>query len=290
MRVWFITGVSRGFGRALAEAALSRGDTVVGTVRDGRPEIDEGAGRLHLLPLDLTEADAAGAAVARAFELCGRIDVLVNNAGYGLLGAVEDATDAEIARLFEVNVLGPMRIIRAALPRLREQGSGHVINVTSVAGRAPMAGSGAYAAAKAAMEALSDSLAQEVAPYGIDVTAVAPGAFRTDFLSAHSIRKSANASGAYQDSAGAVTAYLDQAAGRQAGDPARGADAILRAVDAPEPPLHLLLGTDALRRARERIHAIIEEMDAWEEVTRSTDYPEGGVTSGGSSAQEGRRA
>lgn len=272
MKTWFITGISRGLGKALAEAALARGDTVIGTVREGAPDIAPGRGTLHVLTLDVTDADAIAPAVAEAFAKTARIDVLVNNAGYGLLGAIEEASDAEVARLFDVNVFGPFRLIRAALPRLRQQGSGHIVNITSIAGRAPMASSGMYAAAKSAVEGLSQSLGQEVAPFGLKVTAIAPGGFRTDFLTDHSVRRSQVAD-AYAGSVGKSLAYLDAMAGRQIGDPARAAAAILTLVDAPEPPLHLLLGSDALRRGREKLEAVTEEIDRWEDLTRSTDFP-----------------
>ncbi|MGW8280210.1 oxidoreductase [Sphingomonas aurantiaca] len=273
MKTWFITGISRGLGKALAEAALARGDTVIGTVREGAPDIALGRGTLHVLTLDVADADAIAPAVAEAFAKTARVDVLVNNAGYGLLGAIEEASDTEVARLFDVNVFGPFRLIRAALPRLRQQGSGHIVNITSIAGRAPMASSGMYAAAKSAVEGLSQSLGQEVAPFGLKVTAIAPGGFRTDFLTDHSVRRSQVAD-AYVDSVGKSLAYLDAMAGRQIGDPARAAAAILTLVDAPEPPLHLLLGSDALRRGREKLDAVIEEIDRWKDLTRSTDFPE----------------
>jgi NAD(P)-dependent dehydrogenase (short-subunit alcohol dehydrogenase family) len=279
MRNWLITGVSRGIGKALAEAALSRGDTVIGTVRDdravsgdGAPRISSRKGTFHCLNLEMRDPAAIEETAARAFDLAGRLDVVVNNAGYGLLSPVEEAVDAEMARLFEVNVYGPIRLIRAVLPRLRAQRSGHIINITSIAGRAPMAGSGVYAATKAAMEALSHSLSQEVGPLGIKVTAVAPGAFRTDFLSDHSIRKSNSWSDDYAGSAGKVIEYLNTMDGRQVGDPARAAQSILALVDSGTPPVHLLLGSDALRRAREQLDALIEAIDRWEDVTRSTDF------------------
>ena len=275
MTTWFITGIGRGLGQSLAEAALARGDTVIGTVRSGQPALAAGQGVLHVLPLEITDADSVKATVARAFALAGKIDVIVNNAGYGLLGAIEEATDAEVARLYAVNVFGPFQIIRAALPHLRAQGSGHIINVTSIAGRAPMASSGLYAGAKFAMEGLSAALAQEVAPFGITVTAVAPGAFRTDFLSDHSIRRStADSANPYAETVGKALNYMDSMAGKQIGDPARAAEAIIALVDSPNPPLHLLLGSDALRRARAKLDATIAEINAWEAVTRSTDYPE----------------
>ena len=273
MKTWFITGISRGLGKALAEAALARGDTVIGTVRAALSERPASADRLHVLTLDMADGSAIVPAVAEAFGLTGRVDVLVNNAGYGLLGAIEEASDAEVERLFAVDVFGPFRLIRAALPALRRQGAGHIVNITSIAGRAPMAASGLYAAAKAAMEGLSQGLAQEVAPSGLKVTAVAPGAFRTDFLTDHSIRRSRLAE-AYRDSVGRSLAHLDAMAGRQAGDPARAAAAILTMVDDPEPPLHLLLGTDALRRARTKLDAVEAEIDRWEALTRSTDFPD----------------
>ncbi len=209
MKTWFITGISRGLGLALASAALTRGDTVIGTVRGAAPAIPEGSGTLHVLTLDMEDGDAVEAAVERAFALAGRIDVIVNNAGYGLLGALEKASDAEVARLFAVDLFGPFRLTRAALPHLRAQGSGHIVNITSIAGRAPGAASAMYAAAKYALEGMSAALAQEVAPLGIKVTAVAPGAFRTDFLSPHSIRKSEAEGEAYAASVGRYGAAFD---------------------------------------------------------------------------------
>lgn len=276
MKTWFITGVSRGLGKALAEAALARGDTVLGTVREAAPDLAAGSGTLHVVPLEITDAAAVKAAIDHAFATHGPIDVLVNNAGYGLLGAIEGATPDETARLFDVNVFGPLQLIQAALPHLRGQKSGHIVNITSIAGRAPMASSGVYAAAKSAMEGLSQSLSQEVAPFGIKVTAVAPGGFRTDFLSDHSIRRSdKGASDAYAETVGTALAHLDEIAGRQIGDPARGAAAIIAVVDADRPPLHLLLGSDALRRTREKLETVAREMDAWESLTLGTDFPEG---------------
>jgi NAD(P)-dependent dehydrogenase (short-subunit alcohol dehydrogenase family) len=277
MRTWFITGISRGLGRAIAQAALTEGDTVIGTIRDSAPDLASGSGRLHVVKLDVTDGEAVDRAVSQAFASAGKIDVIVNNAGYGLLGALEKATDVEARRLFEVDVFAPFRIVRAALPHLRAQRSGHIINITSIAGRAPGPGSALYAAAKYALEGLSASLAQEVRPFGVKVTAVAPGAFRTDFLSAHSIRKSRGEDAAYAQSVGRLMSGFDAMAGKQIGDPDRAAQAILDLVRADEPPIHLLLGTDALRRAREKVDAVIEEMDRWEDVTRGTDFPQVGT-------------
>lgn len=271
MKTWFITGISRGLGKALAQLALARGDKVVGTTRDGSTDI-EGA---VVLPLEMTDAAGIEKTVAAAFARLGTIDVIVNNAGYGLLGAVEDATEAEIEGLFAVDLMGPIRLIRAALPHLRRQGCGHIVTITSIAGRAPNAGTAFYAAAKFGLEGFSQSLAQEVAPLGIKVTSVAPGAFRTDFLSAHSIRKSAPAADGYGGSTGQALDRLDRMAGRQLGDPVRAAEAILKLVDADKPPVQLLLGSDAWKREHVRREVTRAEMAQWEAVTLGTDYPEG---------------
>ncbi len=276
MKTWFITGISRGLGRALAAAALAEGDTVVGTVRSGQPDLDHAKGTLHVLTIDLSDGAGAELAVADAFERVGQIDVIVNNAGYGLLGALETATDAQVEQLFAVDVFAPFRIIKAALPHLRKQGRGHIVNITSIAGRAPSTGSAMYSAAKSALEGMSAALALEIAPLGINVTAVAPGAFRTDFLSSHSIRKSAVADAAYAETIGRSSAAFDAAAGRQAGDPERAARAIMALVRTENPPLHLLLGSDALRRARTKLDQVVDEIDRWEAITRGTDFPEEG--------------
>jgi NAD(P)-dependent dehydrogenase (short-subunit alcohol dehydrogenase family) len=270
MKTWFITGISRGLGKALAESALARGDKVIGTTRDGRSDI-EGA---IALPLEMSHAEAIAKTMEAAFVQAGAIDVIVNNAGYGLLGAVEDADEAEIARLFAVDLFGPLRVIRAALPHLRRQKGGHIVNITSIAGRAPGAGSAFYAAAKFGLEGFSQSLAQEVAPLGIKVTSVAPGAFRTDFLSAHSIRRSAPAAEGYGDTAGRMLDAFARMDGRQLGDPAKAAQAILKLADAEKPPLQLLLGSDAWRRNQARLEASAAEMAEWRSVTLGTDHPE----------------
>ena len=271
-KTWFITGVSRGFGKVLAEQLLADGDTVIGTTRDGTAQITPGRGTLTVLPLEVTDPQAVRDTVARAFAL-GRVDVIVNNAGYGLLSSVEEASEADIEHLFAVNFHGPRRIIQAALAHLRAQRSGHIVNITSIAGIAPAAGSGYYAAAKMAVEGLSQSLAREVAPLGIRVTLVEPGAFRTDFLSAHSIRQRSPALSDYAPSAGAVHERLAAMAGRQPGDPARAAAAIIAAVRAEQPPLHLVLGPDAYRRTREVLEAFSTELETWKTVSLGTDFP-----------------
>jgi NAD(P)-dependent dehydrogenase (short-subunit alcohol dehydrogenase family) len=271
-KVWFITGVSRGFGKALAEAVLADGDIVIGTSRDGSSTIHDASGNLHLLPLEITDAHAIAPLIERAIAVRGRLDVIVNNAGYGLLGSIEETTEEQVTHLFDVNFHGPRRIIQAVLPQLRRQKSGHIINITSIAGLAPGPGSGFYAATKFAVEGLSQSLAQEVAPLGIKVTLIEPGAFRTDFLSEHSIRSTQARIEDYAPSVGAMVSRLENMAGKQIGDPVRGVRAIIEAVRSTEPPLNLLLGSDALKRTRERFERFGAEIERWAPVTLGTDF------------------
>ncbi len=271
-KIWFITGISRGFGRALAEALLARGDAVIGTTRDGSVDIPRVKGRLDVLALDVTDSEAVKKTVAAAFRLHGRIDVIVNNAGYGLLSSVEEATDDQIEHVFAVNFHGTRRVIQAALPHLRAQRSGHFVNITSMAAVAPNPGSGYYAAAKMAVAGISQCLAREVAHLGIRVTLVEPGAFRTDFLSGHSIRHRAIKLQDYATTAGAAHDRLAAIAGKQPGDPARAAAAIIQAVDSPNPPLHLVLGADAYRRTRQMLEAFSADVEAWKDVSIGADY------------------
>lgn len=276
-KIWLITGIARGFGRALAEALLARGDTVIGTTRNGSADVLCGKGRLDVLALDVTDPQGVQATVAAAFQLHGTIDVVVNNAGYGLLSSIEEATDDEIEHVFAVNFHGTRRVIQAALPRLRAQRSGHIINITSMAAVAPNPGSGYYAAAKMAVEGISLCLAKEVAPLGIRVTLVEPSAFRTDFLSEHSIRRSATHLQDYAATAGASHERLAAMAGKQPGDPARAAAAIIQAADSPKPPLHLVLGCDAYHRTRQMLEAFSAELEAWKVVSVGADYDSGAL-------------
>lgn len=272
-KIWFITGVSRGLGKALAVAVLGAGDIVIGTTRKGEANWAENQTNLHLLPLELTDSNAAAEVIQKAFAIHDRLDVVVNNAGYGLLGAIEEASAEEMKHVFDVNFFGPARLIQAALPILRKQHSGHIVSISSIAGLAPMAGSGFYAAAKCAIEGMSEALAQEVEPLGIKVTLVEPGAFRTDFLSPDSIRKSERTIVEYAATAGSNVQHLDEIAGTQLGDPERGAKAIIAAVAADKPPMHLVLGSDALRRTRENIARLMADLQQWEVVSAGTDYP-----------------
>lgn len=268
-KVWLITGVSRGLGFALAAAALARGDRVVGTTRDGVAPDGLGIG-LTVVPFEATDAAAASQLIERAFAAHGRIDVLVNNAGYGLLGAFEASTDEEVRHLFDVNVFAPVRLIREALPRLRAQESGHIVNIASIAGIAPAPGSALYSATKAALSAMSYSLAAEVAQMGLWVSVVSPGAFRTDFLADRSLRRTASSS-AYAPVNDALRTWRAND-GRQSGDPAKAAEAILALVDADEPPLDLLLGSDAVHRARARLDRFDDDVRGWESVSFATSH------------------
>lgn len=271
-RIWFITGVSRGLGKSLAEAVLAAGDVVIGTTRDGKSSLPK-SDRLQVLALDVTDRAAASRVTKEAWNLHERLDVVVNNAGGGLVGSAEEATTAEIDHVMALNFFGPVAVIQAVLPLLRRQRSGHLVNVTSIAGVAPNASSPYYAAAKFALEGLTDALAAQLNPLGIKVTAIAPGAFRTDFLTAQSLNRSQTAIEDYRNTAYAAAAHLDDIAGKQLGDPERAARVIVELAGAEHAPVHLLLGSDALARAKAIRDERAKETAAWEHVTRSTDFP-----------------
>lgn len=268
-KVWLITGISRGLGRTLAAAALAAGDCVIGTTRRGDTP-DGLSGDLRVLTFEASDPTAADRLAADAFATHSRIDVLVNNAGYGLLGAVEDTDDQAVRDIFEVNVFAPFRLIRAILPHFRAQGSGHIVNLASIAGVAPSEGAAIYGATKAALAAMSYSLAAEVAPFGIWVSVVSPGAFRTDFLGKDSIRRIAGQT-VYREVDGALARWAAND-GRQMGDPALAVAAIMQLVEADEPPLDLLLGQDALDRAERRAERMASDIRAWRSVSASTAH------------------
>jgi NAD(P)-dependent dehydrogenase (short-subunit alcohol dehydrogenase family) len=276
-RTSFITGVSSGLGRALAEASLAAGGVVVGTVRG---EADAAAfaalapGRALPRVLDVTDDAAVLAAVDAVEREVGPIDVVVANAGYGHEGTVEESSMDELRRQFEVNVFGAIATIKAALPHLRRRRAGHVVAITSMGGLITMPGLAFYHASKFALEGFTESLGKEVAPLGIHVTAVAPGSFRTDWAGRSMVRTPLGIAD-YDAVFGPLRAARLEASGQQLGDPAAGAAAILRALDAPSPPAHLVLGSDALRLVRGGRAAVDAEIDAWEDLTRSTDFAEG---------------
>ena len=272
-RVWFITGTSSGLGRALAQAALDRGDRVAATARSTDHIADlerEYAGRAVALCLDVAHSDQAQEAIDATVSAFGRIDVLVNNAGYGVLGAVEELTDDQLRRQFETNLFGALNVTRAALPQLRRQRSGHIVQLSSLSATVANPGEGAYVGSKAALEGVSESLAQELAPLGIRVTIVQPGPFRTDFAG-RSLEK-AEPIDDYAATVGAARELLRQLDGNQPNDPARGAAAIIEAIDADEPPVHLALGADATEAIRAKLTERREELDAWAPVGTTTAF------------------
>jgi NAD(P)-dependent dehydrogenase (short-subunit alcohol dehydrogenase family) len=275
MKSWFITGVSSGFGRDLAQAALTRGDRVFGTVRDEAArtafETLASGGRARAARCDVRDEAEVTAAVATAIAAFGAPDVVVNNAGYGLFGAVEEVSDAEVRDQFATNVFGAWNVVRALLPALRERGRGHIVQLSSIAGLAAGPHGGAYNASKFALEGLSEALAFEVAPFGIAVTLVEPGQFRTAFAG-RSARVAARAIAAYPGGATVTAERIKALDGRQPGDPLVFAQRVLALADLERPPLRLLLGDDALRRARTKIAWLKAEFDAWESWSLGTWY------------------
>jgi NAD(P)-dependent dehydrogenase (short-subunit alcohol dehydrogenase family) len=275
--VWFITGCSTGLGRALAEAVLDRGMHAVVTARDPARVADlaEAHGdRALAVALDVTDHAQVVDAVKRAEAAFGRIDVLVGNAGYGYLAAIEEGEDEEIRKLFDTNVFGLADVTRTVLPGMRARRSGHIVTVSSLGGLAAFGATGYYHATKFAVEGLSESLAAEVAPLGIKVTIVEPAAFRTDW-SGPSMRQSAVRIDDYAETAGARREATLATYGRQPGDPARAAEAILTAVGSDEPPLRMLLGRAAYDIATARLGTLRTSFDAWRETTLGADFPEG---------------
>ncbi|MCV7077229.1 oxidoreductase [Mycobacterium szulgai] len=274
-KVWFLTGASRGFGLEIARKILSQGDQVVATARraDEIPARLPNAGdALLAVDLDVTNADQVDQAVQSAVDAFGRIDVLVNNAGRGLLGAVEEASDAAIRAVYDVNVFGALAVLRAALPVLRRQRSGHVINISSVGGLLGSPGWGIYNSTKFALEGFSEALAKELKPLGIWVTIVEPGYFRTDFLDASSLGTEHTIIDDYESTAGAMRAHAVDVNHTQPGDPIKAAAAIVGIAAAAEPPVHLLLGSDCVAAVEAKIGELQADIDAWRNVSISTDH------------------
>ena len=275
--VWFITGCSTGFGRELARLVLERGWRAVVTAR--KPEqvmdlVEAHEDRALALALDVTKPAQIEAAAKAAQDRFGQVDVLVNNAGYGYLAAVEEGEDAEVRAMFEANFFGLAAMTRAVLPGMRARRSGCIVNISSIGGLASFPATGYYHATKYAVEGLSESLAQEVGPLGIKVVIVEPGPFRTNWAGL-SIKQSAIRLPDYEPTAGARRAQTEARSGKQPGDPVRAAEAIIAAAEASEPPLHLVLGKPALEIARMKVAALGREFDKWEATTLGADYPEG---------------
>jgi NAD(P)-dependent dehydrogenase (short-subunit alcohol dehydrogenase family) len=274
--VWLITGCSKGLGRALAQQALKSGYRVVATARDPSTVDDiikEYSDAAHPLELDVTKPDQAAAVVEAAEARFGAVDVLVNNAGYGYVGAIEEGEDADVRTMFETNIFGTWNMIKAVLPGMRERKRGHVVNVSSVGGLATFPAVGFYHMAKFAVEGLSETLAKEVAPFGLGVMVVEPGAFRTDFRGS-SMKQSRVRLPAYADTAGKARDNVLAGHGKQQGDPVVGSKAIITALEADNPPLHLVIGGDALDLIRQKLVDLRRDLDTWEDLTRSTNFRE----------------
>jgi len=273
MATWLITGCSTGLGRALAEAVLASGHNAVVTARnvDAVQDITAGFPDTALpLALDVTDKAQIAAAVKQAEEKFGAIDVLVNNAGYGYRAAVEEADDGDIRRLFDTNFFGAVDMVKAVLPGMRTNKAGSILNISSIGARITPPGSGYYAATKAALEGMSGSLRQELKPLGINVTAIEPGGFRTDFAG-RSLTQSASAIDDYADTAGKRRKEHDTAHGTQPGDPDKAARAIIAVVESPNPPGLLVLGTDAFGAFGKVAEAQRAELDQWQELSTGTD-------------------
>ncbi len=272
--VWFITGTSQGFGRELVRLALERGDSVAATSRDPAkvaaafPDAGE---RLLPTALDLHDPTSITAAVDGAVARFGRIDVLVNNAGHGVIGALEEVSDKEVAGVFEVNIYGLLRVTRAVLPHLRRQRSGRVVNLSSIGGLVGLPGYSTYCATKFAVEGLSEALAAEVGPLGIRVTVVEPGPFRTDFLGS-SLVLAEQTIDDYAETSGKTRAAAGPRHGNQPGDPVRGAQAIIEAVTSADPPLHLPLGRFAYERGLTKFGAMRSEFETCKDAAVGADF------------------
>ncbi|WP_321889186.1 oxidoreductase [Paraburkholderia bannensis] len=273
-RVWFITGASRGIGALIAEAALADGNAVVAAGRNARAIVERLGESPALLPvaLDVTDEAQAKAAVQAAIDKFGRIDVLVNNAGFGLLGAIEESADQDVRRMYDTNVFGLLNVTRAVLPTLRAHRSGHVINISSVGGYRAAAGFGAYSSTKFAVEGITEALHAELKPLGIHATVVEPGYFRTDFLDASSLVVAENVIDDYDETSGAVRRRAVQINHNQPGDPKKLAAAMITLVDASNPPLRLPLGTDTLAAIAAKNAYVTQETDAWKDLSASTDF------------------
>ena len=273
-KTWLITGCSSGFGHVLAEAVLARGDNLIATARkadDLKDFLERYPDTARTADLDVTKPGSAVDAVRLAEDAFGGLDVLVNNAGFGFMGAVEETAPEEYRPMFETNVFGVIETTRAALPALRRQSGARVVNFSSGAGIAGAAGYGYYNASKFAVEGLSEALALELAPLGLKVIIVEPGPFRTEFLG-RSIATAKNVIDAYAETSGKLRQYRDSNNGKQAGDPNKAIAVILKAVDAAEPPLHLPLGPIAYNLAEKKMAAFKADMDAWRETAIATDF------------------
>ncbi|GHE14600.1 oxidoreductase [Streptomyces alanosinicus] len=273
MSVWFVTGASRGLGAEITREALDRGHSVIATARDISAVLKaylHKRDELLVVNADVTEPKQLTAAVEAGLARFGRIDVVANNAGYGLVGAIEEISDEAARALFDVNVFGVLNTLRATLPTLRAQRSGHVLNIGSVGGFATAPTTGLYGASKFALEGISEALHGELAPLGVRVTIIEPGGFRTDFLSNSSLQTEPATIADYTTGAGPVREALVHYDGRQPGDPVKAAKAIVDVTETAEPPLRLQLGADAVERVEAKLDLVRRELDQWRHVALST--------------------
>ncbi|OKH53967.1 short-chain dehydrogenase/reductase [Calothrix sp. HK-06] len=274
-KVWFITGASRGFGLEIAKAALAAGDRVVATVRSQPAQLAttlHNHPELYVVQMDVTQEDQVQEAVKQGIARFGQVDVLVNNAGFGMVTAIEEATDAEVRKQYDTNVFGLLNVTRAVLPYLRQQKSGHVINISSLFGYDAVPGWGLYGSTKFAVEGISKGLAIELAPLGIHVTAVAPGLFSTDFLSTESYVVPKTIIDDYQATVGPMRSGAEALHGNQPGDPKKFAAVILQLANTEHPPLHLPVGKDTVAMYQSNAAKMAREIEAWLPVATSTDH------------------
>lgn len=274
MKTWFITGAARGFGALITERALAQGDNVVATARNPNAVTERFGNHPNLLAvaLDVTNEAQAQDAVQAATERFGRIDVLLNNAGFGLMGAIEEASNAEIEAVYRTNVFGLLNVTRAVLPVMRQQRSGRILNISSIGGYRAAAGFGIYSSTKFAVEGISEALHAEVAPLGIHVSVVEPGYFRTDFLDASSLSVSPTRIADYDATAGMVRTIAEGLSHNQPGDPQKLADVLIRFVEAPNPPVRLPLGSDTVAAIEAKHASDAAILREWRQVSVSTDF------------------
>ena len=280
-KVWFITGSNSGFGRSLTEAALAKGDRVIATTR--HPEeikdlVKQYPDTVKAVTLDITQAEEISSAIDTALATFGQVDVLVNNAGFGTLGAVEEIESEQVRKQFEVNCFGTLNLTKALLPHFRQRKSGHILNVSSVGGFTAFPGTGIYCSTKFAIEGYSEALAKEIAPLGIKLTLVEPGAFRTEFAG-DSLATPDKQIDDYDETAHKFVKMQEEMSGEQPGDPDKAAQAMIKVVESDNPPMRLVLGEDALKATRKKIESFQKELDQWEDVTLSTSFEDAKSTS-----------
>lgn len=278
IKTWFVTGASKGIGQRLVRQLLARGDRVAATSRTVASlteAIGPASGQFLPLQADLTDEQNIGNAIAQTIKTFGKVDVIVNNAGYAQQGTVEALSDAELRQNFDINLFAPLAVLRHVLPHLREQRSGHVINLSSIVGfQGGYAGWGSYVASKFALAGLTESLAAEVAEFGIKATVVYPGPVRTDFLSSGALAVSRRQIDAYTEAKASLDLHLDTFHGRQAGDPDKVAMLIMQAADVADPPVHLFVGKIANELAAQKNASVQRDLDAWKGSSEATDFDE----------------